>query len=684
MRKGLVSTLFLVMVAVVSGAQKTDIKDLNPRFQKWLNEDVIYIITPREREVFLSLSNDRERDLFIEAFWKQRDPTPGTPENEFMRDHYERIKYANHYFGRRAPRPGWQTDRGRVHIILGEPNDVQRFDGSANTYNSEVWFYQGMVEQGLPAGFSLVFFQDGNVGEYRLYSPLRDGPQGLMPAYEGDPRDYYAAYLALRNLEPELARVSLNLVAGESQSFMDRPSLVSERLFAAINAAPEKMVEDRYAQKFLMYKDIVEVEYTANYMDSDSLVKVLKDESGLTFVHYTVELPRLSVSQYQNIFSASLKVNGTVENQQGKIIYQYDKGVDLRIDGDQMKTVSQKPFNYQDMFILIPGEYKFTVLIKNEVSKEFTSIEQNLFIAEDAASPQMSPLVLGYNATQKETAVDRPKPFLLGSYQIELQPNRTFVRSDDLAVAFQIFGLSPQQREKGEIRFVMFKGDEAIHVLTRNASHYPQSPHFLETIPLQEFNPAHYRILVSVLIDGQEIVSQEDEFDVTFLEAISRPWTYARILPPPRDAFYPFIIGRQHLNAGMMEKAKPYLEQAYRMNPADPASAISLAQVNMALEAYGEIEPLLLPFLAQPQTGYEAFFIHGTAYQYLGEWAKAIATYDQAIACFGLNTSLLNAVGECYVGLQDREEALKAWEKSLELNPDQPEIEEKVKEVKKK
>jgi hypothetical protein len=49
-----------------------------------------------------------------------------------------------------------------------------------------------------------------------------------------------------------------------------------------------------------------------------------------------------------------------------------------------------------------------------------------------------------------------------------------------------------------------------------------------------------------------------------------------------------------------------------------------------------------------------------------------------------LNTSLLNAVGECYVGLQDREEALKAWEKSLELNPDQPEIEEKVKDVKKK
>jgi GWxTD domain-containing protein len=665
-------------------AQKTDIKDLAPRFQKWLKEEVVYIITPREREVFFSLSNDRERDLFIEAFWKQRDPTPGTPDNEFKRDHYGRINHANHFYGRRAPRPGWRTDRGRVYIILGEPNDVMRFDGSANTYNSEVWFYQGMVEQGLPSGFSLVFFQDGNVGEFRLYSPLKDGPQGLMPAYEGDPMDYYAAYQRLRELEPDLARVSLSLVAGESQSFMGRPSLVSERLLGDINTVPQKMVEDRYAQKFLMYKDIVEVEYTANYMDSDALVKVLKDESGLTFVHYTVELPRLSVSQYQDIFSTSLKVNGTIENQQGKIVYQYDKGVDLRINGDQMKTVSQKPFNYQDMFTLIPGDYKFTVLIKNEVSKEFTSIEQRLFIAEDAVSLQMSPLVLGYNATPRETEQNRPKPFTLGSYQLELQPNRTYVRSDDLAVAFQIFGLSAQQRERGEIRIVILKGDEEIHSVSRNMSHYPESPHFVEEFPLQDFPPAHYRILVSFLVDGQEVVSQKDEFDVTFLDAISRPWTYSRILPPTRDAFYPFILGRQYLNAGMMEKAKTYLEQAYRMNPGDPAAALSLAQVNMALEEYGAIEPLLLPFLAQPQAGYEAFSILGTAYRNLGQWDKAIATYDQAIARFGLNTSLLNAVGECYHRLQNLEEAVKAWEKSLELDPNQPEIKDKVEDIKKR
>ena len=97
-------------------------KEISKTYKKWLDEDVIYIITPEERQAFMQLSNDEERDNFIEAFWQRRDPTPDTPENEFKEEHYRRIEYANEHFA--AGIPGWKTDRGRIYIIYGQPDEI--------------------------------------------------------------------------------------------------------------------------------------------------------------------------------------------------------------------------------------------------------------------------------------------------------------------------------------------------------------------------------------------------------------------------------------------------------------------------------------------------------------------------------------------------------------------------------
>ena len=120
--------LCIALVLVLSSSlnfagQKTREKDLSPRHQEWLKM-VSYIIRVEEKEVFLQLSNDRERDIFIETFWKQRDPTPGTPQNENKDEHILRFNHANKYYGRNTPREGWMTDMGRMYIILGEPAGV--------------------------------------------------------------------------------------------------------------------------------------------------------------------------------------------------------------------------------------------------------------------------------------------------------------------------------------------------------------------------------------------------------------------------------------------------------------------------------------------------------------------------------------------------------------------------------
>src|SRR5208282_5468082 len=91
--------------------------ELSKTYRKWLDEDVRWIITDEEKSAFMQLSNDEERDQFIEAFWQRRDPTPDTEENEFKEEHYRRIAYANEHFA--AGIPGWKTDRGRTYIVFG-------------------------------------------------------------------------------------------------------------------------------------------------------------------------------------------------------------------------------------------------------------------------------------------------------------------------------------------------------------------------------------------------------------------------------------------------------------------------------------------------------------------------------------------------------------------------------------
>src|SRR6202007_378563 len=103
-------------------AQKALHQELSGTYKTWLNQDVVWIITDEEAKAFKSLSNDEERDAFIEQFWLRRNPNPDSPENEFREEHYRRIAYANEHFA--AGKPGWKTDRGHIYIAYGKPDNI--------------------------------------------------------------------------------------------------------------------------------------------------------------------------------------------------------------------------------------------------------------------------------------------------------------------------------------------------------------------------------------------------------------------------------------------------------------------------------------------------------------------------------------------------------------------------------
>src|SRR5579862_5775844 len=151
--------------------------ELSKTYRKWLDEDVRWIITDEEQKAFMQLSNDEERDQFIEAFWQRRDPTPDTEENEFKEEHYRRIAYANEHYA--AGIPGWKSDRGRIYIVFGPADEVESHPsggsyerpmeeggGETSTFPFEQWRYRYI--EGIGQEVIIEFVDTCMCGDYHM------------------------------------------------------------------------------------------------------------------------------------------------------------------------------------------------------------------------------------------------------------------------------------------------------------------------------------------------------------------------------------------------------------------------------------------------------------------------------------------------------------------------------------
>ena len=148
-------------------SQIDDKKTSDFYLKKWLEEDVVYIITTEEAAAFKKLTSNEERLHFIEQFWLRRDPTPGTPENEYRDEHYRRIAYSNERFGVSTGKPGWQTDRGRMYILYGPPDQIESHpQGEAEGRPFEDWRYWHI--EGIGDDLFLKFIDQDGKGDYRL------------------------------------------------------------------------------------------------------------------------------------------------------------------------------------------------------------------------------------------------------------------------------------------------------------------------------------------------------------------------------------------------------------------------------------------------------------------------------------------------------------------------------------
>ncbi len=661
-------------------SEKELIQKLPPQHRKWLSEEVVYIITKVEKEVFLQLGSDQERETFISAFWKQRNPNPNLPENEFRKEHYRRIAYANNWFGKDSPAPGWRTDQGRIYITLGEPKAIERYESDNDVYPSVVWFYQGMASKGLPDSFNVVFFKQHGLGEYELYSPVKFGPQALMRNYTGDATSYQNAYYALMELQPQLAAVSLSLISGEPAGVT--PSLASELLIREkIPETPRRAIKDIYASNFLKFRGQVEIDYADNFIESSTQLDVFHDRTGNYFVHYLIEPRRLSLEAHEGKYYTTLELSGNISDDSGKMLTQISRRIPIELSAGQMQRVKDKLFSFQDMIPVIPGSWRLTVFLKNLTTREFTSLDKEFVIPADE-KPGMSPLLLA-NRKADVAGIAAHKPFRFGNTHLLPSPRNDFLTSDDLTVFLQLHGLDAALRENGVLEYTLVRRGETVLRQERPLRDCGTLPDVITTFPLKDQAAAYYTITATLLGAGRKaVMTQSAEFFITPQPALPRPWVLSVPTAAGDEALFLNELGRQYVQVRRLDKARPLLEESFHRDPNSTRFGIDLCNALLHERQYARVKAIARPMVKE-QSRFEFSLVLGQACQGLGEFEEAIAQYAEHITRFGANVQVFNQIGECYQQLGDAAGALKAWEKSLSLSPQQPRIQEKIAALKK-
>jgi GWxTD domain-containing protein len=340
--------------------------ELGKSYKKWLDEDVRWIITDEERSAFMQLSNDEERDQFIEAFWQRRDPTPDTEENEYKEDHYARMAYANEHFA--AGIPGWKTDRGRIYIVFGKPDEIESHPaggtyqrpmeeggGSTSTFPFEQWRYRYI--EGIGQEIIMEFVDSCMCGDYHLTidrsekDALLHTPNGGLTMYEEMGMTTKASRFMNGGLE--------NLGAGPFNQNNGAKQFDRLEQYALINKAP--------AVKFKDLEEVVSSKISYNLMPFDVRADFVKVTSDTVLVPVTIQMKNRDIT-FQNkdgVQHGIVNIFGRVSTLSGRVAQTFEDTVQADIPAELLPKTVENSQVYWKALPLRPGRYRLDIVVKD-------------------------------------------------------------------------------------------------------------------------------------------------------------------------------------------------------------------------------------------------------------------------------------------------------------------------------
>jgi GWxTD domain-containing protein len=659
MKKRLLS-LGLVLVClgahVMLGQEKLREEELPARFQEFLIL-TRYIILPQEKEVFMQLTSDSDRDAFVRTFWKQRDPTPGTPQNERKEEHIRRFNHANKTFRRQTVRPGWMTDMGRFYIMLGEPTSYERIPSSLDLYPIEIWYFHGDVARGQPTYFALVFFQRGGTGEYKLYDPISDGPAALMVyGRHFNPSDYEGMYQYLLERVPTLALVSLSMVPGDIP-FNWVPSALHNIMLAEIIDSVKKDVNPTYATNFLEYKAMVSTEYMENFVESTTELAFIRDPlMDINFLHFSIVPEEISIDYYepdrQYFCNFSLTVNLKKDE---RIIFQYTREFPLYFKEEDLSHIQGNGIAIEDSFPMIDGQFNLTILLQNSVGKEFTVFEKVVSAPEDSGRPGIMRPLLGYRTQNFRR--DLHIPFKVLEHKVVIDPKYTFAAAENISFLLNVSNVTQSLWENGKLR-VEIKGlkpvDPTVKAFDVN----------LRNIPTLD--------------------QKKTGFTVSTQAVLAHPIAQAKAFPLSRNYLYFFSLAHQAEEIQNWDLAEEIYQRAHGANPEYKQGVVDYANFLFKIEKFDRSIELIERLRDDTEMRFQYFLIKGRAFMGRGQYQEAVDSLLQGNEIYDSDTGLLNSLGICYNQLGERRKALDALNASLRLNPAQEEVKTLIAEIEKK
>lgn len=681
MKKNFLLLIALIFFVFPLLSQKTN---LSQEHKDWL-ATVDPIITKTEKEVFLLLKTDEERNRFIQVFWKQRDPMPDTPENEFYEEYMKRIQFADATFGRQTSKTGSQTERGYYYLLLGPPLERQIYDTTSQFLPLELWYYKGEERFGLPPYFYLLFYQPQGIGEYRLYYP-GEGPEKLVvPSFSGRILTRDQAFKIIKEISAEVANASLSYLPGEGSLGMGTISS-SNTIISNVHSLAEKKFPDAYARTYLDYKDYVETEYSHNFFESNHTVKVFENFNQ-PFIHWAVEPKKVSFGFFEGVYYAAFNLLLKLEDMQGNSVLEREEEISLKITPEQYKEHERQLFSIQDVFPVISGNFRLFFLLKNKTAKDFTSFQTEVFIPEKNSGPFLSDLLL-YHSRQElgENEARTFKAFSFEGSQFLFNAENNFLPQEEMGVFCQLHNLSPIiEGSSATLLFEIFSLEKNLPVLSQRKALeevLDAGSGGIEVSPvsLGSLKPGYYRTQVSILdASGDRILSKRDNFILLSQPYPVMPWSYAKQHRPFPEPGQLFTLATQCFMTQKYEQAHSYLEQAIKMKD-EPATRLLLARVLFALHRYQDSLTAVFP-LYQSGEKREAARLIAANYAALKDWTSALV-YLEELMEQATEIGVLNLAAECYLNLDQPEKALPLLRRSLELNPDQPrmkDLEEKTK-----
>ncbi len=341
-------------------------QELSKPYKKWLEEDVIWIITDEERAAFKQLSNDEERDNFIEAFWQRRDPTPDTEENEYKEEHYQRIAYANEHFA--AGVPGWKTDRGRMYIVFGKPDEIDSHPsggtyerpmdeggGETSTFPFEDWRYRYI--EGIGQEVIMEFVDPCMCGEYHMTMDRSEKDALLMTPNAG--LTLYEQMGMANKSQRFTGNGVERLGLGPESSMLQTKEFDRLEQFAKLQAAPKV--------KFTDLEEEVNSKVILNPMPFDVRADFVKVTSDTVLVPIAIQMKNRDITfvNKDGIQRGTVNIFARLTTLTGKVVQTFEDTVQVDVPAELLPRTAQNSELYTKALPLRPGLYKLYVAVKD-------------------------------------------------------------------------------------------------------------------------------------------------------------------------------------------------------------------------------------------------------------------------------------------------------------------------------